>query len=47
MLAYGFPIINLWGARFTSTFSLFSVMAGCIAGLLFMMFYAVFRILQS
>ena len=26
----GFPIINLWGMRFTSTFSVFSVMAGWI-----------------
>jgi len=25
----GFPIINLWGAHFTSTFSVFSVMAAC------------------
>ena len=24
----GFPIINLWGVHFTSTFSVFSVMAG-------------------
>jgi len=30
----GFPIINLWGARFTSTFSTFPVMAGWIAGIL-------------
>ena len=36
----GFPIINLWGARFTSTFSVFSVMAGWIAGILFMLFFA-------
>jgi len=27
-------IINLWGVRFTSTFSVFSVMAGWIAGIL-------------
>jgi len=27
----GFPIINLWGTRFTSVFSVFSVMAGRIA----------------
>ena len=33
----GFPIINLWGARFTSVFSVFSVMAGWIAEILFML----------
>ena len=33
----GFPIINLWGARFTS---IFSVMAGWIAEILFMLFFA-------
>jgi len=27
----GFPIINLWGTRFTSIFSVFSVMAGWFA----------------
>jgi len=36
----GFPIINLWGAYFTSIFSLFSEMAGWIAGILFMLFFA-------
>ena len=36
----GFPIINLWGVRFTSTFSVFSVMAGWIAGILFILFFA-------
>ena len=33
----GFPIINLWGAHFTSAFS---VMAGGIAEILFMLFFA-------
>ena len=33
----GFPIINLWGACFTSVFSVFSVMAGWIAEILFML----------
>jgi len=37
---WGFPIINHWGVRFTSTFSVFSVMAGWIAGILFMLFFA-------
>ena len=36
----GFPIINLWGTRFTSVFSIFSVMAGWIAEILFMLFFA-------
>ena len=36
----GFPIINLWGVCFTSTFSIFSVMAGWIAGIPFMLFFA-------
>jgi len=36
----GFSIINLWGACFTSTFSVFSVMAGWIVGILFMLFFA-------
>jgi len=27
-LLMGFPIIDLWGVHFTSTFSVFSVMAG-------------------
>jgi len=36
----GFPIINLWGARFTSVFFVFSVMAGWIAETLFMLFFA-------
>ena len=36
----GFPIINLWGAHFISTFSVFSVMAGWTAGILFMLFFA-------
>jgi len=35
-----FLIINLWGARFTSTFSVFSVMVGWMAGILFMLFFA-------
>ena len=30
----GFPVINLWGMRFTSVFSVFSVMAGWIAEIL-------------
>ena len=33
----GFPIISLWGARFTSVFSVFSVMAGWVAEILFML----------
>ena len=36
----GFPIINLWGTRFTSVFFIFSVMAGWIAEILFMLFFA-------
>jgi len=36
----GFPIINIWGMRFTSVFSVFSVMAGWIAKMLFMLFFA-------
>ena len=36
----GFPIINLWGARFMTIFSVFSVMAGWIAEILFMLFFA-------
>ena len=36
----GFPIISLWGARFTSVFSIFSVMAGWIAETLFMLLFA-------
>jgi len=36
----GFPIINLWGARFKSVFSIFSVMARWIAKILFMLFFA-------
>ena len=36
----GFPIINLWGACFTSVFSVLSVMAGWIAEILFMLFSA-------
>ena len=36
----GFPIINLWVAHFTSVFSVFSVMAGWIAEILFMLFFA-------
>ena len=35
-----FPIINLWGTHFTSIFSVFSVMAGWIAEILFMLFFA-------
>ena len=33
-------IINLWGPHFTSVFSIFSVMAGWIAEILFMLFFA-------
>jgi len=36
----GFPIINLWGARFMSVSSVFSVMAGWIAEILYMLFFA-------
>jgi len=36
----GFPIINIWGTRFMSVFSVFSVMAGWIAKMLFMLFFA-------
>jgi len=36
----GVPIINPWGVRFTSIFSLFSIMAGWIAKMLFMLFFA-------
>jgi len=36
----GFPLINLWGARLTSIFSIFSVMAGWIAQILFLLFFA-------
>jgi len=36
----GFPTINLWGMHFTTIFSVFSVMAGWIAEILFMLFYA-------
>ena len=32
--------IEIWGARFTSIFSVFSVMAGWIAEMLFMLFFA-------
>ena len=32
--------IKTWGTRFTSIFSLFSVMAGLIAEVLFMLFFA-------
>ena len=35
-----FPIINLWGTRFRSVFSVFSVKAGWIAEILFMLFFA-------
>ena len=35
----GVPIINPWGVRFMSTFSVFSVMAGWIAKMLFMLFF--------
>ena len=37
----GFPIINLWGTHFTSIFSVFSVMAGWIAEILFFAYTAV------
>ena len=36
----GFPIINLCGAHFTTIFSVFSVMAGWIAEILFMLIFA-------
>ena len=36
----GAPIIDLWGVRFTSVFSVFSVMAGWITEMLFMLFFA-------
>ena len=36
----GFPIIKLCGACFTSRFSVFSVMAEWIAGILFVLFFA-------
>jgi len=36
----GFPIITLWGAHFTTIFSVFSVIAGWIAEILFMLFFA-------
>jgi len=36
----GVPIINPWGAHFMSMFSIFSVMAGWIAEMLFMLFFA-------
>ena len=36
----GFPMINLWGAHFASKFSVFSVMAGWIAEILFMLLFA-------
>ena len=32
--------IKIWGARFTSIFSVYSVMAGWIAEMLFMLFFA-------
>ena len=32
-------IIEIWGARFTSTFSVFSIMAGWIAEMLFILFF--------
>ena len=32
--------IEIWGARFTSIFSVFSVMAGWIAETIFMLFFA-------
>jgi len=32
--------IKIWGMRFTSIFSVFSVMAGWIAEMLFMVFFA-------
>ena len=32
--------IEVWGMRFTSIFSVFSVMAGWIAKMLFMLFFA-------
>ena len=35
-----FSRIEIWGARFTSIFSVFSVMAGWIAEMLFMLFFA-------
>jgi len=35
----GVPIINSWGTCFTSIFFIFSVMAGWIAEMLFMLFF--------
>ena len=32
--------IEIWGAHFTSIFSVFSIMAGWIAEILFMLFFA-------
>ena len=32
--------IEIWGARFTSIFSVFSVIAGWIVEMLFMLFFA-------
>ena len=32
--------IEIWGVRFTSIFSVFSIMAGWIAEMLFMLFFA-------
>ena len=36
----GFSISNLWDVHFTSTFTVFSVMAGWISGIFFMLFFA-------
>ena len=36
----GVPLLNLWGTLFMSIFSEFSVMAGQIAKMLFMQFFA-------
>ena len=38
--ALWFSRIKIWGTRFTSIFSVFSVMAGWIAEMLFMLFFA-------
>jgi len=38
-LWFSHNIIEIWGARFTSTFSVFSIMAGWIAEMLFILFF--------
>ena len=39
--------IEIWGAHFTSVFSVFSVMAGWIAQMLFMLFFAYIAVKNS